>query len=55
MRWLSACRERSCATSSDESLAALTASVFGMDRRDCAKAPMASCSREPLFDLAPSI
>lgn len=42
-----ACHERSWATNSDESLAALTAKVRGIMRRDCANSPMASCSREP--------
>ena len=40
-------RERSWATSSELSFAALMARVVGMVRRAAAKAPMASCSREP--------
>lgn len=40
-------RERSWATRSDESLAALTARVVGIVRRAEAKAAMASCSLEP--------
>lgn len=47
MRCDEACQERSWATSSDESLAALTARVRGMMSRDWANSPMASCSREP--------
>jgi hypothetical protein len=43
----SAWRERSCATRSEESLAALTARVVGIVRRAEAKAAMASCSLEP--------
>jgi hypothetical protein len=42
-----ACRERSWATSSEASSAALMARVLGTMRRDWAKAAMASCSREP--------
>jgi hypothetical protein len=40
-------RERSWATRSEESLAALTARVVGIVRRAEAKAAMASCSLEP--------
>jgi hypothetical protein len=40
-------RERSCATRSEESLAAFTARVVGIVRRAEAKAAMASCSLEP--------
>lgn len=47
VRCASAWRERSWAMSSDESLAALTARVVGIVRRAAAKAPIASCSREP--------
>ena len=48
MRWESACAERSFAMSSEESLAALLERVDGMIRSEAAKAPIASCSREPL-------
>lgn len=47
IRWDEAWKERSWATSSEASLAALTARVRGMTRRDWANSPMASCSREP--------
>ena len=50
MRWLRACRLRSWAVSSEASLAALMAKVRGMERRDEANAPIASCSREPWRD-----
>ena len=42
-----ACTERSMATRSEESFAALTASVRGMMRSDWANSPIASCSLEP--------
>lgn len=47
VRWLKAWRERSWATRSLLSFAALTTRVVGTMRRAAAKAPMASCSREP--------
>lgn len=47
MRWERAWRERSWATSSLLSFAAFTERVVGIMRREAAKAPMASCSREP--------
>lgn len=54
-RWERAWRERSWATSSELSFAALTARVVGMMRREAAKAPMASCSREPCFNKIVSL
>jgi len=54
VRCESAWRERSCATSSEESLAAFTARVVGIVRRDAAKAPMASCSLEPCDKVSES-
>ena len=47
IRWEEAWYERSWATRSEESLAALTARVRGIMRRVWANSPMASCSREP--------
>ena len=51
-RWERACRERSWATSSVLSFAAFTARVVGTVRREAAKAPMASCSREPCENVS---
>src|SRR5947199_9343100 len=45
--WLRECLERKLATRSEESLAALTARVFGITRRAEANSAIASCSREP--------
>lgn len=47
VRCESACLERRLATSSVASFAALIARVLGIARSACAKAAMASCSREP--------
>ena len=52
--WERAWRDRSWATSSDASLAAFTARVLGMARREAANSPMASCSREP-FEIDVSV
>lgn len=47
IRWEEAWQERSWATSSELSFAALTARVRGMMRRDWANSPIANCSLEP--------
>lgn len=47
IRWEEAWQERSWATSSELSFAALTAKVRGMMSRDWANSPIANCSLEP--------